>query len=68
MRTNDFFRGCLVTIFITGLYQDIIYGSAQKYAEYVLLHWTDRGITIPIAIIGLIIVFVTRNDRKGGTK
>jgi len=54
---SKFLKGYLSAICLYSLYQDIIFGTAEKCAEHILNNWTDRSITIPIAIIFLLVIF-----------
>lgn len=55
-------KGIVAYACVLSLYQDIVYKDAQTYANYILNGgWTDRAITIPLAILGLILVSVKRS-------
>ena len=52
--STEFDRGMLCAVCLISLFQDIVYGTAEKYAAYILNGgWIDRSITIPIALIFL---------------
>lgn len=59
---KNFIRGALCYSAILSLWQDLIYKNAENYANRILNGgWIDRSITIPLAIIWLLIVYLTRN-------
>ena len=55
-----FIQGVLTMACLTSLYQDIVFKDAQGMATYLFNGgWIDRAATIPIAILGLLIVGMT---------
>lgn len=64
MKGKKFFAGMLVYASITSLLQDLVYKTGEAYAEFVRNSWIDRSITIPLAIIGIIISFVLTREEK----
>lgn len=62
MRKNNhsFLRGVITAIAISSLWQDIVYGTADNFARYILNGgWVDRSITIPVAIVALVLVAIS---------
>lgn len=61
-----FLAGAAVGTAIVSLYQDLVFKTADRYAEYILNGgWTDRSITIPLVLIIIasaisVVVFVHR--------
>lgn len=64
-----FLSGACVGTAIVSLYQDLVFGNAENYARYILGGgWTDRAITIPLALVLIAasivsIALVNRGDR-----
>ena len=56
---KDFMRGMICYGALSSLRQDIIYRTAENYSDYILNNWIDKSITIPLALIMLIYVFVS---------
>ena len=62
---KDFTRGMIVYACVQSLYQDIVYKTAEGFAEHILNGgWTDRSITIPVAIIILILVYASKQESE----
>jgi hypothetical protein len=55
MKTRYILIGAMLCAAIKSLYQDIVYKTAEGMAEVVLKSWTDRAITIPLAVLMLIV-------------
>lgn len=61
---NDKWRGAILYACGLSLYQDIKFGNAEIYAKYILDGgWTDRAITIPIAIAVMLIIFFKKENQ-----
>lgn len=61
---RDFTRGFISYGCISSLWQDLYYGSAEKFSEYVLNNWIDRRISIPVAIVLLIFIMIPKKKEK----
>ena len=66
LEKSYFFEGAVFAVALKSLWQDLEYGTAEAYADYILNGgWTDKAITIPIAIGLLILVAISMRDDTG---
>lgn len=62
---NSFTRGGAFTLALYSLFQD--YLGKQGYLEYVENYWMDSKVTVPLALIGLALIFLSQlNSKKRG--
>lgn len=67
------FAGGLIALSLNGLHADWL--GKEKYAEYVLNHWTSAKWSVPIEIVGLVLALVvmfvvswTTSPRRGAPR
>ena len=61
---NDILRGILIYASINSLWQDLYFGTAERYVAYVLENWTDKSITIPLALVILAVAIFWPKEKK----
>jgi hypothetical protein len=64
MMWRDFLRGCTASLCIDSLWQD--FEGKDQYLASVTANWIDPAISVPVAVIILLIVTrdLWRNDSK----
>ncbi len=63
---NNFVRGMITAWAAVSLYQDLVWKTADRYAAYILDNgWIDRRVSIPLALISLVVVWAVGRLQKG---